>query len=109
MLPLARLYKLASVLFGVAAALLLAEGAIRLAWWAQARLWLSAMSRSTTSERIDTVAGELAPGVRASSFPDIIYDLRPNHRGTYDGKRYASDRFGFRSDRTVDVEKPAGV
>lgn len=105
----ARLYKLASVVLGVAFALLLAEGAIRVAWWAKARLTLAKMARSTTSERIDTKAGELSGGVRDSVFPEIVYELRPNLRGTYDGKRYATDRFGFRSDRTVEVEKPAGV
>lgn len=65
--------------------------------------------RAAAPERIDTPYGVLGPGVRLSDKPNVVYELRPNLRGSYDGRRYASNRYGFRQDQEFPVEKPKGV
>lgn len=104
-----KLFKIGGAVLGVVLALFAAEGAIRVWWWLVARRVIGEMARSGESIAIDSGPGQLREGIRSSAFPDIVYELRPNLHGTYDGKKYASDRFGFREDRTIQIEKPAGV
>ncbi|HEX4334388.1 MAG TPA: SGNH/GDSL hydrolase family protein [Polyangiaceae bacterium] len=94
---------------GVLLALLVGEAMLRAYYSVRTERELSRMKQSDAPEHIDTAAGHLAPGVRLSALPGVLYELRPDLRGTYDGHRYRSDRHGFREDRDVAVVKPPGV
>jgi hypothetical protein len=99
----------ASALLGILLALVATEGGIRVLWWVRARAVLSEMARTEDVVKIDSESGSLAAGFQKSPFPEIVYELRPNARGVYDGKRYATDRFGFREDRRLELDKANGV
>jgi len=67
------------------------------------------MGKAAVSGDIHTAVGHLGPGARIAAEPEVIYEIRPNLRGVYDGRRFRSDRYGFRQDRDVRPEKGPGV
>jgi hypothetical protein len=86
-----------------------AELGLRLYYWWRTTRELSRMEEQHAPESIDTKIGELGPGVRLSAQPNVIYELRPNLRGVYDGRRFGTNHFGFRHSREFQLEKPSGV
>jgi hypothetical protein len=94
---------------GIVVALAFAELGLRAYTWVRTARELARMANDSAPELIDTRFGQLGPGVRLSRFPDVGYELRPNLRGRYDGKKYRSNRFGFRQDDDPALEKPEGV
>lgn len=101
--------ELAVALASVVLTLLAAEVALRAYYSVRTTRELSRMAETTAVSEIHTGIGALGPGVRFSNRPNVIYELRPNLRGTYDGRRFHSDRYGFREDREIALAKPPGV
>jgi hypothetical protein len=97
------------VIAAVFVALLLAEGALRLYLYVRTTQELAKMGSASPTTHIDTDVGQLAAGARLTALPGMLYELRPNLRGVYDGHRYASDRYGFREDAPMTVTKPPGT
>lgn len=93
----------------VVVTLVMCEGLVRVYYLVRTKRELSRMARPIAEEVIDSGIGELGLGVRLSDRPNVVYELRPNLRGVYDGRRFRSDRYGFRQDGDVALEKPAGV
>lgn len=93
----------------VVASLLAAEVGLRIYYRVRTSRALARMAAVTAPEEIHTDSGQLAPGVRLSSLPNVVYELRPNLHGVYDGRKFRSDRFGFRRDGEVQVAKPEGT
>jgi lysophospholipase L1-like esterase len=99
----------ALALASVLVTLVACETAARVWFWRKARADLHRMMEDRTQGTIDTPASVLAPGIRPSAVPEIVYELKPNLTGTYDGRRYATNRFGFRQAADTTLEKPEGV
>ena len=100
---------LALMLASIVLAFVVAEVGMRVYYRWRTALELSRMAKPTRAEVIDSSRGELGQGVTLSNLPNVIYELRPNLHGTYDGRKFRSDRYGFREDREIAVEKPSGV
>jgi hypothetical protein len=97
------------VLGSVVVTLVAVEAGLRAYYLVRTSQELARMAQSSSPESIDTALGQLGPGVRASDRPGVVYELRPNLRGTYDGRRFRSDRYGFREDAEMDLAKSRGV
>lgn len=96
------------IVAGIAGALVVAEVGLRAYYLVRTHVALSGMAEATGVETIHTGFGQLGAGVRASERPNVVYELRPNLRGIYDGRRFATNRFGFRQDRDIALAKPEG-
>lgn len=94
------------VVICVIATLAVLETSVRMRFDARIRAELDRRMHDDTTVAIDTAPGNLGPGVTWSVFPDLVYELRPNLRGTYDGSRFANNRLGFRHDHETLLEKP---
>jgi hypothetical protein len=104
-----RAIKVLLVIAGVSMAAFVAELALRAYFAWNTRRALEQMAEHTAPEAIDTPQGVLGPGVRLSEYPNVVYEVRPNLRGTYDGRHFSSNRHGFRHDREFRIDKPPGV
>src|SRR6185295_1073630 len=110
------LVRLSIVGISLGLAVLAAEGALRLYFHAQAAKTgeagdvRSVLARSArTSLAANGGKFSLSGLVRASAFPDVIYELKPNLSGTFRGKRLRTNAEGLRSGRDYALEKPPGT
>jgi hypothetical protein len=99
----------ALVVASVLLTLVVCEMGTRVWFWRKARADVRRMMEDRTASTINTPVGVLGPGIRISPIPDIVYELKPNLTGTYDGRRYATNRFGFRQSHDTTREKAPGV
>ena len=101
--------ELALVIGSIVVTLVGAEIGLRAYYSIRTSRELARMAQATSVQEIHTARGNLGPGVRFSEYPNVIYELRPNLRGVYDGRAYRSDSYGFREDRDIPLDKRAGV
>ena len=107
--------RLLVVLATTAVALLAAEGALRLYFrgrGGEAGDVRSILARSAKTSVDNAENGgrfSLSGLVRASEFPDVVYELKPNVSGTFRGKSLRTNAQGLRGSRDYALEKPAGT
>ncbi len=115
--PMRRIvFRLLVVLATIAATLALAEGVLRL--YIRAKGDDSGDVRSILAKSANTSVADnaehggkfsLSGLVKASPFPDVVYELKPNVSGTFRGKSLRTNAQGLRGSRDYPTPKSAGT
>lgn len=108
--------RLLVVLATIAVSLLAAEGVLRLYFRAQGgdsgdvRSILAKSAKTSVADNAEQGGRFSLSGlVKASEFPDVVYELKPNVSGTFRGKSLRTNAQGLRGSRNYSLEKPAGT
>ncbi len=108
--------RLLVVLATIAVTLLVAEGALRLYFRGEGgdssdvRSILAKSAKTSVADNAEQGGRFSLSGlVRASEFPDVVYELKPNVSGTFRGKSLRTNAQGLRGSRDVPTAKPVGT
>lgn len=108
--------RLLVVLATIALTLLAAEGVLRLYFRAKAgdggdvRSVLAKSAQTSVADNAEHGGKFSLSGlVKASAFPDVVYELKPNVSGTFRGKSLRTNARGLRGARDYAATKPAGT
>lgn len=98
-------------LVSIVVALVLAEIGLRAYFWSQGvgrEDFQEMLKRSQQAPREDIETTGVYGLTQPSPYPDIVYEVRPNLRGTFRGKELRTNAFGMRSG-DIERRKPAGT
>lgn len=102
------LARLTLVIVAVAVSLVAGEVGLRLWYWSHGvgRADIQDLLRQSQLEPSEVHTSELFGLVQPALFPDIVYELRPNVRGTFRDQPYRSNAFGLRGPETKLAKPP---
>lgn len=108
--------RLLVVLATISLTLFVAEGALRLYFRAKGgdsgdvRSILAKSAKTSVADNAEHGGRFSLSGlVKASAFPDVVYELKPNVSGTFRGKSLRTNAQGLRGSRDYPTPKPAGT
>lgn len=101
----------ALVVISTVVALVLAELGLRAYFWGQGigrEDFQAMLTRSQQASQEEVEARGVFGVVQPSPYPDVVYEVRPNLRGTFRGEELRTNAFGMRSG-DIERRKPPGT